>query len=383
MSRDVRDYTRNDVEAMLRQAGAQDAPAPDPAFADALETRLRAVHQTLAAAPAAPAAQAPERRPRRGGLVPTGRELLARLGTVAVTLAVVAAVLVAGPWRLAPVTPATPAPAAQLDDAVNVAVTLPDGTVLEDPDGLILPLGAVVSVGPGGSARIGDEILRPGDSAVVEQGHVTVTRASGPPPTSSPRLSSPTATASAQPSTSPAPTGTAVDDGTGPGASATPVPSEASPSQTTTVTPRSTQPSATGDPSAAPTATPLVLRPRLRVALITGPRLAVTWSQTYGADHYVLLVTRSRGASAADPVYPGGMVLAEFAAPPDPRLRIRIPDGVTEVRLMVVALRADGSIIRRSAIVTVAIPAPASPSAPASLGPEPTPVPSPSPTPAG
>lgn len=336
MSRDMRDDTRNDVEDLLREAGTQDMPAPDPAFADALETRLRAVHQTLTAAPAVPASQAPERRSRRGGLVPTGRELLARLGTVAVTLAVVAVVLVAGPWRLTPVTPATPAPAAQLDDAVNVAVTLPDGTVLEDPDGLILPLGAVVSVGPGGSARIGDEILRPGDSAVVEQGHVTVTRASGQPPTTEPRPS-PSASgggAQASASASPEPSAGASGGASGPGSSDTPGASGPAPSQTPPVTPRPTQPSATGGPTTTPAATPLVLRPRLRVALIIGPRLAVTWSPTYGADHYVLLVTRSRGAAAADPVYPGGLVLAEFAAPPDPRLRIRIPDGVTEVRLL-------------------------------------------------
>ena len=104
----------------------------------------------------------------------------------------------------------------------------------------------------------------------------------------------------------------------------------------------------------------------------------------------MLVITRSRNGPASDPVYPGSRVLGEFAAPPESPLRYRVPDGVVEVRLMVVALRKDGSVLRRSRIVTVTIPAPgdttgsgsgATPTPSTSAGPDPTPVPSATPAP--
>lgn len=66
----------------------------------------------------------------------------------------------------------------------------------------------------------------------------------------------------------------------------------------------------------------------------------------------------SRSGAAADPVYPGSRIIGEFAVPPSRALRLRVPDGVVEVRLMVVALRADDRVLRRSRIVTIAIPVP-------------------------
>jgi hypothetical protein len=49
-------------------------------------------------------------------------------------------------------------------------------------------------------------------------------------------------------------------------------------------------------------------------------------------------------------------VLGEFVEPPPTPLRYRVPVGVVEVRLMVVALRRDGSVLRRSNVVTVTLP---------------------------
>ena len=107
------------------------------------------------------------------------------------------------------------------------------------------------------------------------------------------------------------------------------------------------------------------MRPRLRARLVAGPRIAVRWTATWNAASYVLVITRSRTGSAPDPVYPGAKVSVQYAAPPVKPIHIRVPDGVTEFRLMVVALRADGSVLRRSTIVVVAIPviASASPAA--------------------
>lgn len=355
-----------EMRDLLDAAGRREVPPPDAAFADALETRLAAVAATLPATDALPARVTRRRR--------VGLGLGAALAATALVIALLPGLLPAQPQ---------PAGRAQLGEPHNVAVTLPDGSVLEDPGGLLLPLGAVVDVGPGGSARIGDLELRAGDSAVVTEGGLTITRANGAvetPPLASTPPGGGGSDRPARPSSSPAPAPTDGASASAPAVTPSPT-TEPSGSATASVTPRPTptatpvSPDASATPKPTPSPTPLVLRPRLRVALITGPRIAVTWSATWGADHYLLVVTRSRGGAAADPAYPGGLVLAEFAAPPSPRFRFRVPLGVTEVRLMVVAVRADGSVIRRSLVEVVAVPPAASPT------PTPVPVVAPTPTP--
>ena len=76
------------------------------------------------------------------------------------------ALVVAGTWPPAARASSRPRSSPQ---PVNVEVALADGTTLEDPDGLRLPEGAVITVGDGGSARIGETVLRPGDVATVER----------------------------------------------------------------------------------------------------------------------------------------------------------------------------------------------------------------------
>jgi hypothetical protein len=112
----------------------------------------------------------------------------------------------------------------------------------------------------------------------------------------------------------------------------------------------------------------VIRRPRLRARLIDGPRIAVTWTETWRARSYVLLATLSRAGSAPDPTYPGARVLGEYATPPDRALRFRVPAGVTEVKLMVVALRGNGSVLRASRIVTITVPVTESPSPTAIAG---------------
>jgi hypothetical protein len=109
----------------------------------------------------------------------------------------------------------------------------------------------------------------------------------------------------------------------------------------------------------APTPTPIpIVRPHLRARLlVNGPRVAVTWTETYRAKAYVLIVTVARSGYAPDPVYPGARELGTFARPPDLPLRFRVPDGVTELKLQVIALRGNGSVLRRSNIVTIEVPA--------------------------
>lgn len=350
----------DDLRRRLEDAGRRPTPPADPAFAEALEERLRAVAAGLPPAPP-PMVPSPLRRTAAG-----------RWLAVGVALAIVATVAVVGPWRAGPDRAPDAGPA--LAEAVNVAVALADGTVLEDPEGLLLPEGAVVTVGDGGSARVGDTLLGPGDVATVRGGRLEVAHGSpqavrpswSPTPMSNATPTPPTSTP-ATPSPSPAPTPTR-----------TPAPMPAS-------TQRSTSPATI---EATPTPTPAILRPRLRARLIDGPRIAVRWSETWSANRYVLLATVSRSGPAPDPVYRRvGRVLGEFVTPPERPVRIRVPDGVVEVRLLVVALREDGSVLRRSRIVTVAVPPPGdtlgsdpSPTPPSSPPASPAPSPSPSPS---
>jgi hypothetical protein len=345
------------VRRSLEEAGRRPVPRLDVSFADRLEARL------LAVAASAP----PPLEPLRGRSSPRLRPAIAASGLAA---AVLALALVAVLTR--------PVPSVELIAPSNVQVALEDGTILEDPGGLLLPEGAVVTVGPHGSARVGETMLVPGDVATIRDGRLLVRHD----PTIGVLGSSP-ATATPRPTTtllSATPTISA--DAT---MTARPV-STPSPEPTPATSP---QPTSGSEPSpepatavaATPAPTPATLRPRLRVRLLEGRRIAVTWTATWGADRYVLLISASRAGPAPDPTYPGSRILGEFAAPPDPRLRFRVPDGVKEVRLMVVALRQDGSVLRRSRVVTITMPA-SGDTAGSSPDPSATPIATPTPSPA-
>ncbi len=322
----------DDIRRSLEEAGRRPVPEPDPAFADALGARLRVVAAGLP--PAAP--EPPHRRLPAFGRRPFG------LGVAIVTAAIAVAVLVVGSRP-----PADP----RLTAPVNVEVALAGGATLEDPDGLRLPEGAVIRVGEGGSARIGDVLLGPGDVATITNGrleveHPTAGALPGPAASRSPRPS-------AVPGATPRPPETPASRSTptpAPVPSLTPAPTRAP------ATPAGSSSPSTVTPSPSPTPTPAIVRPRLRARLIDGPRVAVTWTETWRASSYVLIASGSRLGPAPDPVYPGSRILGTYAAPPTDPLRFRVPDGTVELRLRVIALRRDGSVLRRSNIVTVAVP---------------------------
>ncbi len=298
-------------------------------------------------------------------------------------LAGLALAIAVGASVLAPRPSAGPAP--ELAGLVNVEVALIDGTTLEDPDGLLLPEGAVVTVGQGGSARVGDTVLGPGDTATMRDGRLQVehqspvavlpqptpTRSRPPEETGRPASQPP---ASQPPQRSPSPT---------PGGAATASPPSAAtstPSPSPTARPARTDPS----PAATSTSKPAIHRPVLRARLISGPRVAVRWTATRGAHSYLLLATWSTSGPAPKPTYPaapGTRIVGEFASPPAQALRMRVPDGVVEVRLRVVALRPDGTVLRQSRVVTVTIAPNASLSSDPDVSPSPSPTPTPTPAP--
>ncbi len=348
------------VRRSLEEAGRRSVPPLDPSFAKDLEARLVAV-----AATAPPPPEPSDGRPRS--------QLRPAIAAAGLAMAVVALGLVAVISR--------PVPSIELIAPSNVQVALGDGTILEDPGGLLLPDGAVVTVGPRGSARIGETLLLPGDVATVRDGRLQVQHdpaigvVSGAPATAPPRTTN--APLSSAPTSSPHDTVTA-----GP-AGGSPSPALSSPGPTSRQEP-SHAPAT--DVTATPAPTPATVRPRLKVRLIEGHRIAVTWTATLGAQRYLLVVSASRSGAAPQPVYPGSRVLGEFAAPPMPRLRYRVPARVEEVRLMVVALRDDGSVLRRSRVVTITMPptgdtAGSSPDAGATPTPTPTLKPTTTPTP--
>jgi hypothetical protein len=347
-----------DPRRHLEQAGARQTPAPDPAFADALEARLRAVAASLP--PAAPAPKPATQGWRRGWV----RGLAAGLVVTALVLAAV------GQRDLTP-TPSPLDPPLELTSAVNVVVELADGTTIDNPEGMILPEGATVTVGDGGSARIGTLTLTAGERAVVHRGNAQVERPR--PITSGTALATP---APKQPSAPPpgasgSPAPSASPPASAPAGSSTPAPASPGPpgppGPTTQPVPSPTTPPAPS-PTPAATARPaVVLAPTLRARLVGARTIAVDWTRTAGARSYVLVMTRAKAGPAPRPVYPGGRVLGTFSRPPGSPVQFVLAPGLVQVKMIVVALDKNGNELARSRVVRIIVVAPVSSASPSPL----------------
>jgi hypothetical protein len=340
----------DDLRRELEAAGRRDVPDVPGGFAVDLEDRLLALAHSLPTEEVAVASPAP---------APSRRRTWIAAGTlVAATVVGVVLVVVAG-FASVDRPGDRVAIEYELTDSINVEVLLADGTTLLDPDGLLLPDSAVITVGVGGSARIGEVVLRAGDVATLSDQDLRVVRAPGPGlaetpigvanPTKSP---SPTIRVSpSHPANATEPpvsrTSTPTD---GPGATRSP-----GPSPTPTSRPKTDPPPKSAPPgSAKPSKKPVEIRPpHLRAKAIGLSKVGVRWTRTAGTRHYVLVATRSRDGAAADPTYPGSTVIGEFAHRPHLPLVFRVPRGITEIRLLVVALGPGGTELGRSNIVIV------------------------------
>ena len=137
----------DETRRRLEEAGSRPVPPPDPAFAERLGGPAARRRRDVAG----PARARPGAFARPATTVVGGARGFAGLGALAVVLAITIG------------TPnSQPGPAPQLAGPVNVTVALTDGTVVDATDGLRLPDGAVVTVGAGGYARIGDQVLHAG-----------------------------------------------------------------------------------------------------------------------------------------------------------------------------------------------------------------------------
>jgi hypothetical protein len=331
-----------DIRGDLEAAGRRSAPSPRPGFTADLEQRLLAVARSAD----------PDGARSPDGSPPPRRRQPLGVATGLVTVFVVFAVTV-GVARLGD----RPSGSYELTHAVNVEVALADGTTLVDPNGLVLPDAAIVTIGPGGSARIGDVTLSAGDVATVvgsdlrvdHSGRSDVAEASGSAgstfaPTPSPRSASPppaTPTGSSTPAatTKPAPTDRP----------ATPRP-DGTPAKTNVPTGSPAQSAAT--PKSPPTS--VDVKPLKLAARRVGPsEVGALWSGTPGARRYVLRGSSATDGPATDPVHPGSPIIGAFTRPPTEPLVFRVGKDVVEIRLLVVALDGDGVEIGRSNIATV------------------------------
>lgn len=334
----------DDVRRVLEEAGRRSVPEPRPGFTQQLEDRLVAIAGTSAREPGPaldpvsgpdPAPGPDRRRPAFG--------LAAGLAGIAAVLAIV--VVMSGFGLRSTL-------ALELTDVVNVEVALADGTTLVNPEGLLLPDGAVVRIGAGGSARIGDVRLGAGDVARVSDRRLDVDRRDD---------STTTVVATPTPSRTPA-------IATDPPRPRTPDPTDrpATPGPDVSVPPKATAtpkvgspaPSAAVDPRTTPTPTPAAaVKPIKLEARRTGPsEVGASWTGVQGAARYILVATASRDGAARDPIYPGAPVIGEFTHPPVKPLHFRVGPDVIQIRLLVVALSADGAVIGRSNIATVDLP---------------------------
>jgi hypothetical protein len=327
----------DDIRRALEEAGRRNVPQPRAGFATELEARLMAVAET--------APPPPEHTPTRRRSV---LGLAASLVAVAVVLTAALAIL--GRDDRSGV-------AYELTDPVNVVVVLSDGTRLVDPDGLLLPDGAVVQVGVDGSARIGESVLAAGDTATVDARQLRIDRqprsavvspgpTRTPAPTPAPSTGSPSPTSTSQPSSGPTAT-------TRPDSSPSPTPSPTRPPAGST--PKATLPPAS---DSIPSSSPATDVPHLRLkARVVGPaEIQVTWKRIPGAHRYILIATRSRSGPAAKPTYPDSLIIGRFTRAPTEPLSFTVKDAIVEIRLRVVALSADGSALTRSRIVTLTFP---------------------------
>ncbi|MGH2758094.1 MAG: hypothetical protein ACRDKJ_00860 [Actinomycetota bacterium] len=175
---------RRDVRRHLEVLGHQTPPAPDTELVEGLAARLRMAGPSSG----------------RGGVSPLRRRSLRRAVAVAAVGVVAAGFLMIG-GATDPLT---------LTSSTDSVVTLPDGSVFTDPEGLALPDGTVIRTGPSGRVEAGDDVLGPDREARVRDGRIVGERTrTRPTPTPRPRSTpqaSPVATGEPRPVQSPVPT---------------------------------------------------------------------------------------------------------------------------------------------------------------------------------
>lgn len=329
--------TDDELQRRLDALGRSDIPSVDPAFADGLESDLRAM------------AAAPQRSAPLAWLL--------RPSVVVAALAILAGFA----FFLSRPDPG----GLEFAAAAGTSVSIPgEADLSSGTAGQALPEGARITVGPDGSATVGGVILDPGTVAIVVNGVIEVVElpADTVPPTSTTVAIDETTTTTTEPerdTTTVAPTTTLeVDDGRT--SSTTTIDGEPAPTTvasdqattteapvTTTSTTTTTVPTTTSEAS---TTTTVVDEPAETVPLTIelsvneGPlgRTFLEWTVAGDTSEIAgWVVRRGRGDDS--------VAAAVIRRPEARRQRVDVPD--RDVAWMVVARNAEGEVIARSNVV--------------------------------
>jgi hypothetical protein len=327
----------DDLQRRLDALANEATPSVDPVFADRLDSHLR----SLAAEP-----------------VPT--PFLQRL--LRPSVLVVAAMAIAGAVFL--VTRTAEPTQLEFAAATGTSVSIPgDIAVTDGAQGLLLPEGTRITVGPDGSAEVGGVILEPGTVAVVVNGVVEVVELAPvqtvqPVPTTAPAAPTTETTASettVAPTTTTEPTASTdadadavvePDDGAATTTTSTPVAPTTS-TTTTTQTPETTTtaaPTTTVPPEPTEPPSGERVQPSIALTITEGQngQAVLTWTiEPTDVEVAGWVVRRGRGENSE--------VAAVLRRPEVRRQRVAVPD--RNVAWQLVARDADGELIARSNIV--------------------------------
>ncbi len=336
----------DDLDDRLESWGRSPAPEVDGAFANRLETDLRAG-----------GADSATRGFRPGALL--------RPGFVVAALILIVGVVV--------VLRRDTEPVVQMVAADGTTVSIPGAAATRaGAAGLELPEGSRIIVGPEGSAVVAGVVLEAGSTALITDGRVDVVEAGAvrdveapdaTPPTTTPTTSvAPTTTAPAAtddiaPTTIPPTTDRPVTDEPSESTTSTTVADDTVRTTTTTVVPDSipstTEPGTTVPPTTKPPADepvdppPVDVAP-LRVALEIGPvrngQATLQWTTTGDTTDVAGWIVRIKRGDSSE-------IIALLREPDARRLRVAIPD--REVQFRVVARDGAGEVLAASRLVGV------------------------------
>ncbi len=323
----------NDLEQQLHRLGSTSQPAPDPAFANRLETDLRLL-------------AIESQRAKRAIWRPV-------LGALAASLLVMVGVF--SLMRLSP----TPSDELVMSTAHQTSLVLPDGTEVVAGDGTHLVDGTRIMVGSGGGAVIGSLVLLPGTVAVVVDGQIEIlgppesgepVDAGSPSTTTSPTTSPPTTRTESSGPTTTRPSDGGVDEvepqktTTTVGTTSTTSDGSTTSGATTVSTVITSVPPSTTDPILVPGGP---TSPVLQVEIVSDRRARLIWSAL--ADDQVagwVVMSENDGT------------IATVGVLRDPAARQVTVERPTEgaIDYWVAAKDSTGNVLQQSNVVTVNVP---------------------------
>ena len=323
--------TKDELHRQLVKMGRTDVVGPPRDFVDSLDARLAAM--ASAQHDYAPPRLAPRPRPKRVLLAPA-------FAAVALVIAAIVVSVDGGSTAYA------------LSDPFNVQVQLADGRVVDGTNKMRVGKGAILTVGAGGSVRIGDRVYGEGEViAIGERGPEVTGRIEVAPTTT--RVEPPVTIRIEEPAPTTVAPVTRPPETTAPPRPVEPAPTTQAAPPETSRTPETTKP---------PTTTRPMVSMELGAQRVgTSSQVSLSWSAVEGAKKYIVVRTVAvGGATPAEPVYPAvsptKVVLQTTALAHTDTAEAVEGVPITGVRYRVVALDASAKVIGSSRFVQVDLP---------------------------